>query len=595
MMNLRSNSVTSLVLVAMCTQLLAEEAPIATAVENVSKTPLRPQVLEYKSQLYGDHQRFGFAATDFDETPKPLIVDLIPGTYSRVERAAKDCAYMCEVAKENGFSCIAIRPTGRGDGSVYQGFGEVDVYEVLQAVQAVCKIDPQRILLTGVSMGGAATWYHASHHPDIWAAAAPFCGYCDYQLWKKPGGTTFHRSPWEEFSWRSRGAAYRVGILRNLQLRITHGEWDRAVGGGVPVEHSRSMVRKLSEFGIAHEYHELPQTGHSSRTKSNWRETLVWLLKQKRNESPNHISLTVHTLRHNRSHWAAVEQQNRFGAASVVEAVFDRKASLVNVDCQNVRRLLLGPLNGATNVTVRIDKTTLSGIDLTKPVSFVRNSTGTWEIAKLPISQDQKRPGLSGPFGDLFLAPLVIIYGTAGSDEAAHLNRTMAYDQVRFFNRYNGGVHRGGITGDNEVRIPVISDEEYYGILRGEQSPKEVGEGIRVDAELLKRANLYCVGSSQDNRLLAEVESSLPVSITADAITLGGKQYAGKNLAFFAVFPHPVRRRYIALLSGQVPDAICWGSHVGLQLLPDYLVFEHERTVDFGFFDRHWKIQGDRD
>ena len=48
-------------------------------------------------------------------------------------------------------------------------------------------IDPDRISVTGASMGGAATWYIASHYPDRFAAAARFCGYCDYRLWTMPG------------------------------------------------------------------------------------------------------------------------------------------------------------------------------------------------------------------------------------------------------------------------------------------------------------------------------------------------------------------------------------------------------------------------
>ena len=37
-------------------------------------------------------------------------------------------------------------------------------------------------------MGGAGTWYLATHHPDRFAAMAPFAGYNDYRLWGRPGG-----------------------------------------------------------------------------------------------------------------------------------------------------------------------------------------------------------------------------------------------------------------------------------------------------------------------------------------------------------------------------------------------------------------------
>ena len=41
------------------------------------------------------------------------------------------------------------------------------------------------------------------------------------------------------------------------------------------------------------------------------------------------------------------------------------------------------------------------------------------------------------------------------------------------------------------------------------------------------------------------------------------------------------------MLAGVEPDAICWASHMGLQLLPDYLIFNRENVVAWGFWDNH--------
>ena len=70
----------------------ADEVLPQTHFSQATKTAHQPQVLLYRSKIYGDLQRFGFCATDFNTTPKPLIVEFIPGTYGRVERAARDCA-----------------------------------------------------------------------------------------------------------------------------------------------------------------------------------------------------------------------------------------------------------------------------------------------------------------------------------------------------------------------------------------------------------------------------------------------------------------------------------------------------------------------
>src|SRR5262249_33303017 len=48
--------------------------------------------------------------------------------------------------------------------------------ELIAALQKECRIDPQRIYVTGLSMGGFGTWDLVSRRPDLFAAAAPVCG-----------------------------------------------------------------------------------------------------------------------------------------------------------------------------------------------------------------------------------------------------------------------------------------------------------------------------------------------------------------------------------------------------------------------------------
>lgn len=564
-------------------------APTRANVADAELKPMQGRVLYFQSELFGDPQPLAVCTTSISDEPKPLLVDLVPGTLSGLDRAARSCEQICRIASEHGLDCVALRPAGRGDGSVYQGYGEVDVFEAIEAVGKLVSIDPDRISLSGVSMGGAATWYHASHYPGFWSAAAPFCGYCDYRLWEKPGGTTFHRQPWEEFSWISRGAAYRPGNLRHTALRIIHGQWDRAVGGGVPVEHSRQMHRLLTRERIPNAYIELPETGHGARTRQMWEETVPWLLRQTRVKDPDRVSLTVHTLRHNRSHWVSVAQQVRYGAPSMVEGSRDRRRAALEVQTTNVRRLTLGSMPQAAETHLKLDGTTIASIDLSEPKHLVRNTDGSWRIEADGIPQGQKQPGLSGPFADLFLAPTVVVYGTSGTAAEKHFNRLMAQNAQRLFRELNGGVHRGGIQGDNAVQLPVVSDREMLELIDGGQ-PKQAGlDGIVVNGPLLERANLFLVGNFTSNAVLALMADRLPVRFGAGTVELGGKSYHGNHLAFYAVLPHPDGKRYVALLAGSEPDAICWGSHVGLQLLPDFLVFDHDRVVDWGFWDNHWR------
>src|SRR6185436_2048419 len=57
--------------------------------------------------------------------------------------------------------------------------GEVDLFEALDDVKRRYKIDENRIVVRGFSMGGAACWQFAVHFPGKWAAAAPGAGFSE--------------------------------------------------------------------------------------------------------------------------------------------------------------------------------------------------------------------------------------------------------------------------------------------------------------------------------------------------------------------------------------------------------------------------------
>jgi pimeloyl-ACP methyl ester carboxylesterase len=49
----------------------------------------------------------------------------------------------------------------------------------LDAVMAEYATDPDRVYLTGISMGGNGSWYLAYRHPDRFAAGVPLCGWVE--------------------------------------------------------------------------------------------------------------------------------------------------------------------------------------------------------------------------------------------------------------------------------------------------------------------------------------------------------------------------------------------------------------------------------
>jgi predicted peptidase len=56
---------------------------------------------------------------------------------------------------------------------------EPDLLRLLDDTVAALPIDPTRVYLTGLSMGGFGSWDLGSRHPERFAAVAPICGWGD--------------------------------------------------------------------------------------------------------------------------------------------------------------------------------------------------------------------------------------------------------------------------------------------------------------------------------------------------------------------------------------------------------------------------------
>jgi pimeloyl-ACP methyl ester carboxylesterase len=543
------------------------------------KSIIKPkgQLQYFKSKV--DHKLYPYAIclTDTSDDPveKPLIVEVSPGGWGNLPAAISRTETMATMAMEAGMSCIVLRPTGRGNGSLYQNYGEVDVLEAIDHVIQNHAIDQNRVTITGASMGGAATWYLITHYPDLFAAAAPFCGYCDYQLWEKPGGLTFHMHPWEEPSWQSRSAVRIIENLQHTPIWIVHGEWDRAVGGGVPVAHSRQMAEKLASLGYPYRYTEVPGTGHGCQTGEIWKQTIIWLLQQRKERHPKQVSLATYSLRHNRSHWVRIDQLEIYGQRSLVEA--ELKDNLLRVQTRNVQTLSLGPISNHGPAALMIDDQQVGTVNSGVEKQFQRGVTGEWTEDGFDLS-GQKKPQNAGPIGDLFFEQLLLVPGTTGSAEETFFNNWMADNTASYFRSWNGGVHRGGIVGDNAIDLTVVPDSDL----------NEKGELSSHLAE----ANLLLLGTYRSNAVLAQFEGRLPLIFSARGIQLGSQEYSGDNVAVLAIFPHPNHPyRYVAVHGGVRPDATTWGSHLHLQLLPDYIVYCEGEVLDWGFWSNQWEIQ----
>lgn len=175
---------------------------------------------------------------------------------------------MKKLQTENGAPCFVLAPqcpedvwwTGRGprgSARVEQTLPIASMRSAIAALQEVVRsqpIDPNRIALTGLSMGGFGSWSLAARHPSWFSAVVPICG----------GG-------------EDRLAARYAG----LPIQIWHGDADKAV----PTEQSRRMVKALKKWKIPVDYHELPGVGHNSWSAAYSDQSCLNLLLTKRCDS----------------------------------------------------------------------------------------------------------------------------------------------------------------------------------------------------------------------------------------------------------------------------------------------------------------------
>jgi hypothetical protein len=303
---------------------------------------------------------------------------------------------------------------------------------------------------------------------------------------------------------------------------------------------------------------------------ANREATVLWLLDQEKTNDPDHVALATFGLRHQRSYWLRIDQLLEYGPRGLADAT--RGDQEVEIRTANVRALAVGPAAGSGR-SARIDGQDAGVTRSNGWTLFRRKDDGSW-TADSRSAAGEKRHGVSGPLGDLFFEALTLVPGTVGSDEETHFNNLVAGHAPGFFSSRNGGVHRGGIQGTNSVELPLVAD--------GDLSEEQICEN-----------NLLLYGSPASNAVLARFGDSIPVSVEGGTLRVAGKTYTEDGAAVFAIFPHPQNdQRYAAVHGGVTPDAITWGSHLDMMLLPDYIVYARGEILDWGFWNNAWRKRG---
>jgi hypothetical protein len=109
---------------------------------------------------------------DYAALPKPMpLIEVLHGLSQTHLNMVTDW-----ISGAIDVPALAIFPLGFSDSGYYQGPAELDVIESLEDAKAALPVDPNRVILSGLSMGGIGTYTVGTHRPDLFAGAVPVVG-----------------------------------------------------------------------------------------------------------------------------------------------------------------------------------------------------------------------------------------------------------------------------------------------------------------------------------------------------------------------------------------------------------------------------------
>ena len=155
-------------------------------------------------------------------------------------------------------AAVVVSPLGRGQNTFYIGAAEQDVLDAVDDAVARYDADPDRVVLSGVSMGGFGTFRLGVRHPDRWSMAVPFIGTgASAQSQFAPVPPAVRDAVFSPSHFAA-GQAELQQNLANLPVRMVNGQIDPIVDNVLVTED----VQRLDSFGYDYRYWVLTRRHH---------------------------------------------------------------------------------------------------------------------------------------------------------------------------------------------------------------------------------------------------------------------------------------------------------------------------------------------
>ena len=456
--------------------------------------------------------------------------------------------------------------------------GEVDLFEALDAVKRQYRIDENRILVRGFSMGGASTWQFGTHYAGLWAAIAPGAGFSESAQFLRLNLTGENAPPWwEQKLFHLYDATDYAANLFNTPVVAYNGENDGQK------QAADMMERAMAEEGMRLLRIVGPKTGHSYHPDSKIEidRILDSIAERGRDPYPRKIKFTTWTLAYNQMKWVTLDALGKHWERARLDAEIVGD-SVVNVETANVIAFTIDmgpggcPLNSMRKPVVTIDGQKLSAAGPMSDRSWklhFRKSGNQWTVSDSALTAGlHKHHGLQGPVDDAFLDSFVFVT-PSGAPLAPGVAKWVSNEQTRAIAEW-----RRHFRGE----APVRKDTEI------------------TDAEIAS-SNLILWGDPVSNKLLARIVDKLPLKWTAEGVTVGNNRYPADTHVPILIYPNPLNpRKYVVLNSGFTFREFDYLNNARqTPKLPDYAVVDITtppgqrypgKIVLAGFFNEEWNL-----
>jgi hypothetical protein len=459
---------------------------------------------------------------------------------------------------------------GRGN-NTYQWPGETDVFEAMESVKSRYKIDGERILLKGFSMGGAGVWHIGLHYPSVWAAIEAGAGDTRSQRYAVQDQLAPHQQAMTRifdymFAWALNAT--------NAPFVAYVGEIDNGFDKHIAVREQlvREGIHFQGELYRGYTGVEVPTirflvaAGTPHRTPPEYRKMLDEFDREgvaRGRKSPERVRFVTYTTRYNTAHWVTVDGLGRHYERADVDAKRNEGRTQFEIATHNVMRLILRETEHVEGL--RIDGQELrvkaaAEVALTKWNGRWEEATGETEL--------RKRHGLQGPIDDAFLGPFLIVRPT--------------------------GIPWNAAANAHAMRMLEVFERRYRLAYRGHPRVKV---DRNVSEEDLKKYNLVLFGDPGSNHWIGRLNGKLPLEWTKESVAFGAHRFAAAESVPAMIYPNPLSPdKYVVVNSGLTADWWDWaGDHPTAQL-GDFAVLKvkdnaESPAVQFaGVFDEEWKL-----